>query len=102
MYKDIKIRYSRDFAHYKNVVLVPGDSNAYRIVFETPWALDGCKFKVSCQRSDGETVTDFGEVSGKTATYVIARLLHKMTGRYLPCARFTQRLRWAQEVRAKA
>lgn len=80
MYKDIKIRYSRDFAHYKNVVLVPGDSNAYRIVFETPWTLDGCKFKVSCQRSDGETVTDFGEVSGKTATYVIASSMYALPG----------------------
>ena len=80
MYKDINIKYNRDYAHYTNVVLVSGDVNAYRISFDTPWDLTGCTFKVTCRRADDAIVTDIGEAGGSEATYIVANSMYSIAG----------------------
>lgn len=80
MYKDITIKYSAEFTQYTDVILVAGDLNAYRIVFETPWELDNCKFMVTAKRSDGNAVFDFGTVDGNNAIYVMANSMYSVAG----------------------
>lgn len=80
MYKDIKIKYSEEFARYTDAVLVTGDVNAYRIVLETPWELDGCNFKVTAKRADGKVVTDLGTTEGTKAICVLASGVYSVVG----------------------
>ena len=80
MYKDIKIKYSEEFARYTDAVLVTGDVNAYRIVLETPWELDGCNFKVTAKRADGRVVTDLGATEGTKAICVLASSIYSVVG----------------------
>lgn len=80
MYKDITVKYSSEFARYTDAVLVTGDVNAYRIVFETPWELDGCNFKVSAKRADGKVVTDLGTTEGTRAICVLANSMYSVVG----------------------
>lgn len=80
MYKDITVKYSSEFARYTDAVLVTGDVNAYRIVFETPWELDGCNFKVTAKRADGKVVTDLGITEGTKAICVLANSMYSVVG----------------------
>ena len=80
MYKDITVKYSSEFARYTDAVLVTGDVNAYRIVFETPWVLDGCNFKVTAKRADGKVVTDLGTTEETKAICVLASGVYSVVG----------------------
>lgn len=80
MYKDIVLKCGKEFSYYTNAVLVQGDTNAYRIILDTPWELEGYVFKVTCRRSDDVIVTDTGEVQGNAAMYVMANSMYSVPG----------------------
>lgn len=80
MYKDIVLKCGKEFSYYTNAVLVQGDTNAYRIILDTPWELEGYVFKVTCRRPDDVIVTDTGEVQGNAAMYVMANSMYSVPG----------------------
>lgn len=71
----------KQFFITETMPLVAGDSNCYELVFYAPCYLDDSVFSVTATRSDGETFTAMGTVSGKTARYVLDNSMYAVPGK---------------------
>lgn len=78
--KDIPISFDGAFSQKMTAVLVPGDVQAYRIVYKTPFDLTGASFSVTALREDGSAVTDVGTVSENTGYYTLKNSMYSQSG----------------------
>lgn len=80
MYKDIIINYGTELKNYTGADLVENDTDAYRIVYRTPWDLTGCTVKALCKRADGTVVSGMGFAEGTNAVFVMDSSMYAVPG----------------------
>lgn len=78
--KDIPVSYTGAFSQKMSAVLVPGDVQAYRVVYKTPFDLTGASFSVTAIRADGSAVSDVGTVSENTGYYTLKNSMYSQPG----------------------
>lgn len=77
---DIILKENSPYTHYCPRPLITGDVRAYRVVIKTEQILEGAHLLVTAVRSDGQAVTDIGEMYGGYGEYTLANNMYCVPG----------------------
>ena len=77
---DIILKENSPYTHYCPRPLITSDVRAYRVVIKTEQITEGAHLLVTAIRSDGQAVTDIGEMYGGYGEYTLASNMYSVTG----------------------
>ncbi len=80
MIYEIKLKEKGDFTSYCPRPLIPSDVRAYKVIIKTDRSLEGCSMLATAIRSDGQVITDIGEVYDGYAEYTLANNMYAVSG----------------------
>ena len=77
---EIILKENSPYTHYCPRPLITGDVRAYRVVIKTEQITEGAHLLVTAVRSDGQAVTDIGDMYGGYGEYILATNMYSVPG----------------------